>query len=191
MNGDFADGLSGWTVLSDVGSTPGGFRPNQCFFPDQRPCFEDLTGVGFVGSNVLVSSMHTVLPGEALSIGIVSNSRFVVGNPDTMHYLPFPPNPQRSQARIDVYDAGSPGFPSALSLQSSVFSATDIQAVPFLGSLIGDAGFVDLNNRNGVPKVSFDLAPYVGKTVYFAYRSSNNERFGSYSVILEDFVISC
>ena len=117
----------------------------------------------------------------------------MVGNPDTMHYLPFPPNPQRSQARIDVYDAGSPGFPSALSLQSSVFSATDIQAVPFLGSLIGDAGFLGLNNQNGVPTVSFNLAPYVGKTVYFAYRSSNNERGPgfSYLIILEDFVISC
>ena len=98
--------------------------------------------------------------------------------------------PVRSQARVDVYDAGIPAFPTAASLPSSVFDATNIQAAPYLGSLIGDAGFAALIGGQSFATVTFSLAPYVGKTVYFAYRSSNN-RDDAYQVLLIKFVISC
>ena len=116
---------------------------------------------------MLVSSMHTVLPGESLSVTLNSlqYDGFAIADPDTMHYLPNPPYPARSQARIDVYDAGDPGFPTAASLQAPVFDPTNIQAVPYLGSLIGDAGLTDAATYRAFTTVKFSLAPYVGETV--------------------------
>ena len=142
---------------------------------------------------MLVSSMHTVLPGKSLSVTLASvlYDGFAVADPDTMHYLtPSPPNPRRSQARIDVYDAGDPGFPSAASLQAPVFYPTNIQAVPYLGSLIGDAGFTDVARYRTVITVKFSLAPYVGETVYFADRTSSNVNL-AYANFMADYVISC
>ena len=207
MNGDFEDGLSGWTVLSDAGSVDTAFRIDECSngVPPDQICFDDMTGLGVEGntqgSNVLVSSLHTVLPGEALSVRVAVEAPygFVVGDPDTMHYLSFPANPQRSQARLDVYDAGNPGFPTALSLQSSVFNPTDIEAAPYLGNLISGAGFTNLNDNTknnqkfytDPTTITSSLAPYVGKTVYFAYRTSNNSPLFYYQIFLEDFVIVC
>ena len=179
MNGDFADCLSGWTVLTDAGSAVNALYTGLYFptsgNPTPVPCLVDSTGDASPGSNVLVSSVHTVLPGEALSVAIRAGLRgFSVASPDTMHYLPSPPNPIRAQARIDVYNAGSPAFASAASLQTPVFDATKIEAAPFLGSLIGDTRFLEVNNLDGFTKKTYDLAPYVGETVYFAYRTSNS-----------------
>ena len=86
-------------------------------------------------------------------------------------------------------DAGRQNFPSAASLRAAVFDATTIEAAPFLGSLIGDAGFLAINNRGFTP-LTFGLASCVGKTVYFAYRSSKNDTY-SYNMLLTDLVISC
>lgn len=195
MNGDFADLSSGWTILSDAGSQPGAFRFERCGGGAPQPCFRDLTGSGSAnaGSNVLVSSAHTVLPGEALSVtlNVQVYSGFSVSNPDTMHYVAYPLGPVRAQARIDVYDAGNPGFPSAASLQAAVFDAGDIVAGPFLGSLIGIAGFLRIANTNDVETVTFSLAPYSGKTVYFAYRSSSNDARLAYELVFDDFLITC
>ena len=150
----------------------------------------DQTGDTFIGSNVLVSGAHAVLPGEALSVGMASiGDQFSVADPDTMHYLPNPPNPARSQARIDVYDAGNPGFPTAALLRAAVFDPTNIQAVPYLGNLLGDAGIVADTIRISLTTLTFSLAPYVGKTVYFAYRTSNNVPF-TYAIALTDFTVS-
>ena len=137
-----------------------------------------------------MSGTHTVLPGETLSVGIASLvTGFSVADPDSMHYFPNPP-PARSQVRIDVYDAGNPGFPTAASLQAAVFNPTNIVAVPYLGNLLGDAQ-IDANTHPFVLKThTLNLAPYVGKTVYFAYRTSSNVQY-AYAVILTDFAISC
>lgn len=135
MNSDFADGLAGWTVFSDTGSVPGAFEATQCGTA-RAPCLVDSTGVMALGSNVLVStSAHTVLPGESLSVAVDVVINIVATRiPDSMHYLP-PPAPG-TQARIDVYDAGYPGFPSAASLRASAFDEANIGAVPYLGNLI-------------------------------------------------------
>ena len=155
MNGDFSDGVAGYTILTDALSTPGALvaspdcRPTQTS-PAPKPCLADFTGLISPGSNVLVTGAHAVLPGQALSVDILAPypPSFTIGNPDTMHYLPDPPNPMRMQARIDVYDAGNPGFPSAASLQASVFDPTNIQAVPYLGNLLGPAGLIADTNQN-------------------------------------------
>ena len=195
MNGNFAERSSGWTILSDAGSQPGAFQFTRCGGGAPQPCFIDDTGLGSsnAGSNVLVSSAHTVLPGEALSVSLLALmiSGFSVSNPDTMHYMAFPLGPVRAQARIDVYDAGNPGFPSAASLQASVFDGSDIVAGPFLGNLIGDAGFLRIANASDLATVTFSLAPYSGKTIYFAYRSSSNDVRLAYELIIDDFVITC
>ena len=194
MNGNFTDGSAGWTVLSDGGSAPGAFVFTTCGVPP-RPCLFDETGFGsaHAGSNVLVSRAHTVSPGETLSVTMVValGVGFTIGSPNSMSFYPNPPCQLRSQARIDVYDAGDPDFPSAASLQGSVFDTTDIAAVPFLGSLIGDAGFSTVDTRSGFTTVPFSLATYVGRTVYFAYRSSSNDLRVAYQILLSDFAISC
>ena len=194
MNHDFADGLSGWTYLSDAGSNPGGLYPTQCSTTPPSPCLGDATGITATGSNVLVSSAHTVLPGEVLTVTAAAEiGSFATANPDSMHYIPKPAGPTRAQARIDVYDAGNPAFPSAASLQMSAFDATNIEAGPYLGSLIGDAGFSALPPPLGsfvFAAKAFDLDPYVGKTVWFAYRSSSNVIF-AYALAFTDFALSC
>ena len=140
---------------------------------------------------MLVSGAYTVLPGEALSVDVLAYAPdgFTIGNPDTMHHLPNPPNPVRSQVRIDVYDAVNPGFPSAASLQGSVFNPTNIEAVPYLGNLLDDAGVIADTNENDFTTLTFSLAPYVGKTVYFAYRTSSN--VATYVLALTNFALSC
>ena len=196
MNHDFANGLSGWTVLVDAGSNSRGLLTGLCYSefttPDEVPCLVDALGTDYPGgSYVLVSSAHTVLPGEALSAAIsVIFIAFTTYNlPDTMHYLPNPPNPVRSQVRLDVYDAGNPAYSSAASLQASVFNATDIEAAPYLGSLLG-VGFTNLPSGVFTTK-SFSLAPYVGKSVYFAYRTSNNADFAWDRIESTNYTISC
>ena len=195
FNGDFADGLSGWTVLKDAGGTYGGFKLSTCYVSESNPratCIIDSTGIDFPsGAYALVSSAHTVLPGEALVVNIsIAPMGFTVDSPDTMHFLPYPPGPARSQARLDVYSASSPAFPSAASLQASVFNATDIEAAPYAGNLFGIVGFLNLRHGPLAP-VTFSLAPYVGRTVYFAYRSSNNYPAAYSPVALANFTISC
>ena len=103
-----------------------------------------------------------------------------------MHYLPSPPNPVRSQMRIDVSDAGNPGSSTAGSLQASVFDATNLEAAPYLGSLVGNAGFSAISFLTHFTLDTFSLDPYIGKTVYFAYRSSNNADF-AYATALTYF----
>ena len=189
VNYNFADGLSGWTYLSDAGRTPNGFYSRRC--ANGQGCFGDATGTDVrVGSNALLSSAHTVLPGEVLVlIGSTFIIAFAVASPDSMHYFPQPAT-IRSQARIDVYDAGDPAFPTAASLQDSLFDATNIEAGPYLGNLIGNAGFVA---TYGLIRETFDLAPYAGKTVYFVYRSSNNNNNPGFAYVmtLTGFAISC
>ena len=132
-----------------------------------------------------------MLPGDALSVAIKSliGYGFLIGNPNTMHYIPNPP-PVRSQVRIDVYDAGNPEFPSAASLQASVFDADNIEAAPFLGNPIDDAGIIADTNQNDYTTLTFGLAPYVGKTVYFAYRMSSNVQ-NAYAIGLSNFATGC
>ena len=103
MNGGSADGLSGWTLWCDAGSLPNGLLAIPCppLPPSSVPCLEDNAGLDELGSNVHVSSVHTVLPGKALSAAIRAQiSISAVGSPDTMHYLSDPP--LRSQVRNDV-----------------------------------------------------------------------------------------
>ena len=91
-----------------------------------------------------------------------------------MHFMPQP-GPARAQARIDVYDAGNPAFPTAASLTGRVFDATNIEAGPYLGNLIGNDGFFAINGMISDCGLSA-LLPMPAGLLYFAYRSSSNFR---------------
>ena len=136
-NHDFAMfGLNGWYMLVDTFSYPGGLfaasAGGTCPATPPRNCLGDITGSSKPGSNVLVSSNHTVLPSEVLTVTVAADiTSFAVSSPDTMQLYIQPPAPIRSQARIDVYDA------------------TNIEAGPYLGNLIGNAGFSTLPPYTG------------------------------------------
>ena len=199
MNGDFANRtLAGWTVLRDVGSTYyGGFQLGACDTDkppplDDVPCAIDITGMSG-GAYALVSSAHAVLPGQALSVSIrvIYYGAPITWLPDTMHYLVHPPAPLRIQSRLDVYDAGSAAYPSVASLQAPFFNATDIEAAPYLGSLVSADKLGSLYPSVLTP-LTLSLAPYAGKTVYFVYRASNNALDFAYDPVgLANFKISC
>ncbi|KAK9839413.1 hypothetical protein WJX81_000612 [Elliptochloris bilobata] len=188
-NNNFANGLADWTVLSDQGSSPGAIFPSHCkwIYNGSPLCVVfDLTGAGLPGSNALVSSAHTVLPGETLTafMSVTLFRGFAIPNPDsTMHYVPEPSafsDAHQADARIDVYDASNPMYPTAASLSSSLFDPNTTQAGPFLGTLINQFRFRDIatayayDGKFVFQNVSFDLSPFSGMNVYFAYRSADN-----------------
>ena len=140
-NHDFRTfGLNGWYMMFDTFSYTGGLfaasAGGTCPATPPRNCFGDITGAGKPGSNVLVSINYTVLPGGVLTVTVAADIiSFAVSSPDTMHMHIRPPAPIRSQARIDVYDASNPAFPTAASLYNAVFDASNIEAGPYLGNL--------------------------------------------------------
>ena len=182
----------------DAGSSYfGGFQLSACYTGkppplDYVPCVADITGISG-GAYALVSSAHPVLPGQALNVSIRIDfyGSPVIRLPDTMHWMPNPPAPLRIQSRLDVYNAGSSAYPSVASLQASFFNATDIEAAPYLGSLVSADKLASLEPGLLTP-LTLSLAPYAGKTVYFVYRASNNALDFAYDPVgLANFTISC
>ena len=191
-------GWTGWIILRDIGSDYyGGFQRGPCYNGTTGqptayvPCIVDITG-GTGGAYALMSSMHTVLPGEALSVTIRRGDYAVTfSENDTMHYVPHPPYPLRVQSRLDVYQVGTSAYPRGDYLGNSVFSPTDIQAVPFLGSLVS-ADRISQLELGVLTTLTISLAPYVGKTVVFAYRAVSNQNYLSYDPVgLTNFNIRC
>lgn len=65
---------------------------------------------------------------------------------------------------------------------------------PYLGNLLGPAGLVADTNQNDFATLTFSLAAYAGKTVYFAYRTSANAASfpdSFYAFGLTSFALSC
>ena len=191
-------GWTGWVILRDIESDYfGGFQPGPCYNGTTGqptayvPCIYDVTG-GTGGAYALVSSEHTVLPGEALSVTIRRGEYPIMfSENDTMHYVPHPPYPLRFQSRLDVYQVGTSEYPLGVYIGNSVFSPTDIDAAPFLGTLVS-AGRISELELGTLTTLTISLAPYVGKTVVFAYRAVSNYNSLSYEQVgLTNFKIGC
>ncbi|KAK9839525.1 hypothetical protein WJX81_007392 [Elliptochloris bilobata] len=193
-----------WTVLSDQGSSYGAI-----YAPGGAGAgLSDHTGAGDYGSNAVLSSAHTVLPGETLTLHIVVEAFNGFSMPfqpidTTMHFTPdSDPNSafRLAEARLDVYDAADPAYPSASSLYSSLFDPNSKQAGPYLGNILSEQDFSNMAipftgpSHVFVETVSLDLSPYAGKTVYFAYRSvdtTTDSGILAFFVQVESFAVAC
>ena len=89
--------------------------------------------------------------------------------------MAYDPNAQNVQVRVDAYDASAPQYPSAASLTPAIFDPSSITAGPFLGSLLSASQIQSSDDGGNWHTLTADLSPYVGKDVYFTFRSVGDD----------------
>ena len=139
---------------------------------------------GTVASYAFVSAAHTVLPGEKLTIDLAGMFPLTPSNS-----MAYQEGVENQQARVDVYDASNPGFPGAASLKPAIFDPSSITAGPFLGNLLPALEITQSSVTFDWHTLTADLSPYVGKSVYFAYRQVVTEPSNESG--LDNFTVVC
>jgi hypothetical protein len=175
VNGNFESGLSGWTVVDEVGSSGSWYSQSGTGSPTNSfsvsaplsGTFAAMTDQSGPGSHILYQDISLAAAStNTLTFSYYVNNTGVFSQPNSLSYSTAP----NQQFRVDVLDPTS----------SNLFGASTAGVIANI--------FQASVNTTGYQTLNFDLTPFAGSTIRLAFREVDNQ--GYFNTGIDNVIIN-